>query len=114
MNSLNQIIIEGELVKDFELKECSAGVKMCTATIATKRSYRTSFGESVDEVSWIEIESYGNLAEACNKHGKKSRWIRVVGRLKQNKWIDSDEKSHSGVVIVAEHIEFMPKGFNRG
>ena len=31
--------------------------------------------------------------------------VRIVGRLKQNKWTDKDGVSHSEVQIMAEHIE---------
>lgn len=32
--------------------------------------------------------------------------VRVVGRLKQDRWTDPDGKPHSRVLIVAEHVEF--------
>ena len=35
--------------------------------------------------------------------------MRVVGRLKQNRWKDNDGKNVSKVFIVAEHIEYKPK-----
>ena len=44
----------------------------------------------------------------CVKWCPKGRGIRVVGRLKQNRWKDDAGKSHSRVKIIAEHIEFKP------
>jgi single-strand DNA-binding protein len=35
--------------------------------------------------------------------------VRVVGRLKQDRWNDRDGKSRSKVTIVAEHVEFRPE-----
>jgi single-strand DNA-binding protein len=35
--------------------------------------------------------------------------VRVVGRLKQDKWTDPDGKPHSRIFIVAEHVEFKPQ-----
>jgi len=32
-----------------------------------------------------------------------------VGRLKQDRWTDTDGKPHSRVEIVAEHVEFKPQ-----
>ena len=32
-----------------------------------------------------------------------------MGRLKQDRWTDTDGKPHSRVLIVAEHVEFKPQ-----
>jgi single-strand DNA-binding protein len=41
--------------------------------------------------------------------GKKGRGVRVVGRLKQDRWTGNDGKQHSKIAIVAEHVEFRPE-----
>jgi single-strand DNA-binding protein len=35
--------------------------------------------------------------------------VRVVGRLKQDRWTGTDGKPRSAVKIVAEHVEFKPR-----
>jgi len=35
--------------------------------------------------------------------------VRVVGRLKQDRWTDADGRPRSRVLIVAEHVEFKPQ-----
>jgi len=35
--------------------------------------------------------------------------VRVVGRLKQDRWEDPEGKTRSKVHIVAEHVEFKPR-----
>jgi single-strand DNA-binding protein len=49
------------------------------------------------------------LAEACNNLGKKGRGVRVVGRLKQDRWTGNDGKQRSRISIVAEHVAFRPE-----
>lgn len=50
--------------------------------------------------------TWGNLAENLKKvNVKKGRGVRVVGRLKQERWKDAEGKSHSKIFVVAEHIE---------
>ena len=39
---------------------------------------------------------------------QKGRGVRVVGRLKQDRWADQEGKNHDRVKIVAEHVEFKP------
>lgn len=108
MNALNSIIVEGNLTRNPEVKDLGNGGKVCTLSIAVNRTYKTADGTETDEVSYFEIDAYGNLADACLKWASKGRGIRVVGRLKQNRWKGDDGKSHSKVVIIAEHIEFKP------
>jgi single-strand DNA-binding protein len=60
------------------------------------------------ETSYFDVETWGKLAEACYSKSQKGRGVRVVGRLKQNRWNDPDGKPHSRVTIVAEHVEFRP------
>jgi single-strand DNA-binding protein len=45
----------------------------------------------------------------CGEYLKKGRGVRVVGRLKQDRWTDPDGKPRSRVEIVAEHVEFKPQ-----
>jgi single-strand DNA-binding protein len=35
--------------------------------------------------------------------------VRVVGRLKQERWTGPDGKAQAKILIVAEHVEFRPE-----
>ena len=61
-----------------------------------------------NEVSFIETVTWGKLATVCAKHLTKGRGVRVIGRLKQERWEDNEGNARSKVVIVAEHVEFKP------
>ena len=61
------------------------------------------------EVSFFDVESWSKLAEICREKAQKGRGVRVVGRLKQERWNGNDGKTRSKVVIVAEHVEFRPE-----
>lgn len=107
MNSLNSILIEGNLTRDPELKHTPSGAYVCSMSIASNRWYKQ--GESVEkEVSFFDIEAWSKLAEACGGRLKKGRGVRVVGRLKQERWTDAEGKQRSKIKIVAEHVEFKP------
>jgi single-strand DNA-binding protein len=107
MNNLNSILIEGNLVRDPLLRSTPKGTPVCTFSLASNRVYRQDNGFE-KEVSFFEIETWSRLAEACHDKGHKGRGVRVVGRLKQNRWTDTEGKKHSSVTIVAEHVEFRP------
>ena len=108
MNQLNSLILEGNLVKDAVLAEPAPGFKKCNFSVGVNRFYKNKKNEDVNEVSFFEVEAYGKMAEYCETKAKKGRGVRVVGRLKQDTWKDSDGKSFSKVYVVAEHIEYKP------
>lgn len=109
MDNFNSIILEGNLVRNPEARETPKGTVVCQFSIAVNKKYKTQDGERRDEVSFFDIESWGNLASSCMRYCTKGRGVRVVGRLKQSRWQDTEGKNHSKVKIVAEHIDFKPR-----
>jgi single-strand DNA-binding protein len=108
MNNLNSILIEGNLIRDPILQSTPKGTPVCTFSIASNRYYKSDGGFG-KEVSFFNIEAWSKLAESCYNLGHKGRGVRVVGRLKQDRWTGSDGNPHSKISIVAEHVEFRPE-----
>ena len=106
--NLNSILLEGNLARDPELRYTPKDTPVCTLVVASQRTYKVD-GERVEEVSFIEATTWGKLATVCAEHLQKGRGIRVVGRIKQERWEDPDGNSCSKVLIVAEHVEFQPR-----
>jgi len=108
MNSLNSILVEGNLVRDPALSKTPRGTQVCTFSVASNRYYKVD-NEAQKEVSFFDVEVWGpKLVETCAEILKKGRGVRVVGRLKQDRWAGSDGKNHSRIKIVGEHVEFKP------
>jgi single-strand DNA-binding protein len=112
MNNLKSVVIEGNLVRDPVFKTTPKGTPLCTFSLASNRYYK-QFGENgssdmQEEVSFFDVTTWAKLAESCRDNGSKGRGVRVVGRLKQERWQDDEGKQHSKVSIVAEHVEFRP------
>jgi single-strand DNA-binding protein len=107
MNNLNSVLIEGNLVRDPEHGTTSKGMPFCRFSMASNRSYKQDDGYQ-EEVSFFDVTAWSRLAEVCGEHLKKGRGVRVVGRLKQDRWTDSEGKNRNRVQIVAEHVEFKP------
>ena len=107
MNNLNSILIEGNMVRDPLFRSTPKGTSVCSFTIASNRFYRQD-SNLEKEVGFFEVEAWGRLADACSNQGHKGRGVRVVGRLKQDRWTGNDGKNHNKVAIVAEHVEYRP------
>lgn len=107
MNSLNQIILEGNVCRQPELRQSASGTNVCVIPIAVNRSYKNVRGENTEEVSFFDITSFGKTAEVCAKYATIGRHVRIVGRLKQDRWKNLEGKSMSRVNIIAEHVELL-------
>ena len=104
MNPINSLVVEGT-AENFKSNE-----KCAEFQISVKRFYRNANGENVEETSVFDCEACGNLKNYLVKgfDKKSERSVRVVGRLKQNRWQDETGKYHSKTVVICEHIEFKP------
>jgi single-strand DNA-binding protein len=91
-----------------ELSYTPKGTAVCTFAVACNRFFKQE-EETQKEVSFFDVSAWSRQAEVCAEYLKKGRGVRVVGRLKQDRWTDSDGKPHSRVLIIAEHVEFKPQ-----
>jgi single-strand DNA-binding protein len=55
---------------------------------------------------FITIQAWGALAKSCLSYLHKGRGVRVVGRLRQERWTDKDGGNRERILVVAEHVEF--------
>lgn len=107
MNALNSILLEGNLVRDPSSKVLPSGMPVCDFVVASNRTYKQN--EAFEkEVSYFDVEAWSRLGSACAQNLTRGRGVRVVGRLKQDRWLDSQGKQRSRIKIVAEHVEFKP------
>lgn len=108
MNQLNSVLIEGNLTRDPELKYTARGTAICTLSIAHNRFFKRNT-EWEKEASFFDAVVFGRQAETCSEYLSKGRGVRVVGRLKQECWQDTQGNNRSKIRIVAEHVEFKSK-----
>ena len=84
------------------------GAPVCSFSVACNRYYKQ--GEELEEeVSYFYVTVWNRLAEVYKEYLAKGRGVRVVGRLKQNRWEDPEGKTRSQVHIVADHVAFKPR-----
>ena len=94
MNNLNSVLIEGNLTKDPELSYTPNGKAVSTLRIATNRYFKQD-DEYQEEASFFDVTVWAKQAEACAEYLKKGRGVRVVGRLKQDRWQDPEGNNRS-------------------
>ena len=111
MNNLNSVLIEGNLTRDPELSYTGKGTAVAKLGVANNRWFKQE-EELQKETSFFDVTVWGRQAEVCEQYLKKGRGVRVVGRLKQDRWQDPEGNPHSKIEIVAEHVEFRPERKN--
>jgi len=55
---------------------------------------------------FINIQVWGSLAKNCGTYLHKGKGVRVVGRLKQERWSDKDGGKRERIIVITEHVEF--------
>ena len=102
MNNMNSLILEGVVIGEPHYLEATQRLEFA---IDSSRVFKNASGEDVIEHYQFDVVSYGEYGKNLLKSLKSCTGVRIVGRLKQNKWTDSEGASHSEVQIMAEHIE---------
>jgi len=107
MNNLNDVLLEGNLTADAEIKTLVSGTMLCIFGIAVNRSYKQD-DEWRTEVSYFLCEAWGKIAEYAQNKLQKGRGVRITGRLKQDRWTDESGNNRQAVKIIADRLEFAP------
>jgi single-strand DNA-binding protein len=106
MNAVNSIVIEGNVVKKPEVRKTPRGTSVCTVRVAVNRWFKGQDGSMQEDTSFFDVDAWGALAESCVERCDKGRGVRVVGRLRQSRWVDTEGKNKSRVIVVADNLEF--------
>ncbi len=108
MRQMNSIVVEGNLTRDPDFRQTPKGTSVCMLSVASNRYYKVD-EETRSEVSFFNVETWAKVAETCNEYLKKGRGVRVIGRLKQDRWVDQEGKNRDRVLIVASQVDFKPQ-----
>lgn len=108
MASVNKVILLGNLTRDPELRYTPQGSAVCEFALALNHTYTNKqTGQKVEEVSFIDIVSWGRTAEICAEYLKKGRQVFIEGRLKQDRWESPEGKKMSKIRVTAENVQFV-------
>ena len=106
--SYNKVFLMGNLTRDPETRVTPGGMTITKLGLAVNRRYRTKEGEQREEVTFVDIDAFGNQAETIQKYCTKGSGIFVEGRLRLDQWQDKntgDNRSKLGVVL--EGFQFV-------
>ena len=76
----NQIIV-GNLGRNPEMRYTPEGQPVTDFSVAVNRQYTNKAGETIKDVVWFRVSSWGKQAEVVNQYLKKGSKVLVEGRL---------------------------------
>ena len=108
MANLNKVMLIGNLTRDPEIKYTPKGTAIAAFGLAVNRNYTTETGEKREEVTFIDVDAFGRVAEIIGEYCKKGRPLFVEGRLKLDTWDDkASGQKRSKLKVMVENIQLL-------
>src|SRR5437867_2509858 len=114
MSSLNKILLLGNLTRDPELRYAPNGTAVTRFGLAVNTPRAGQGDDRKDEVCFVDIVAFGRQAETASEYLAKGRAALVEGRLQWRSWEGQDGQKRSKHEVIAERIQFMPRGREEG
>ncbi|MDE5721996.1 MAG: single-stranded DNA-binding protein [Clostridia bacterium] len=102
---MNKVFLIGNLTKDPELTETSAGVALCRFSIAVNRSYVGANNER--KTDFFNCVAWRGLGENIAKYTSKGDKVAVNGSFEQDNYEDAQGVKRTSYTLVVRDIEFL-------
>jgi len=106
--NINRVILTGNLTRDPELRETSAGLPVCSLRIATTTQRKSPDGDGYkDKPNYFNVTVWGNQGENAARYLAKGRPVAIDGRLEWHEWDAQDGTKRSAIDIIADSVQFL-------
>ncbi len=113
MASFNKVILIGNMTADPELKQTTAGISVCSFSIAVNRRFaRTEQGQQ--NVDFINIVTWRQSAEFVSRYFKKGNPILICGQLQTRSWTDNQGQKRYATEVIADEVSFVTSAAQSG
>lgn len=102
MPALNKVQLIGNLGADPETRFTPGGKKVTKFSVAVSRRWRDADGEQKQATDWINIETWGGLAETCETYLKKGSLVYIEGRLQTDRYEVEGETRYYTKVVASD------------
>ncbi len=107
---INKAFIYGNLTRDPELKSLPSGMQVCEIGVATNRVWKDKNGAKQESTDYHNVVVFGRQAETVKQYLSKGNGVFVEGRIQTRSWDAQDGTKRYRTEIVADRIQFGPKG----
>lgn len=99
---MNRVILIGNLTRDPEGGTTTNNIAFSKFSIAVNRRFSTT-----NEVDFLNIVCWRQLAENCNKFLSKGKKVAVSGSIQVRNYETQSGEKKTAVDIVADEVEFL-------
>ena len=97
---LNQLILQGRLTKDVEVRETQSGKKVYNFSLATDNRRK-------DESSFINCTAFDAVGENLAKYCHKGDMICIIGAINQRRYTTKEGDDRSVIEVLVDSVEFL-------
>ena len=102
---LNQISVQGRIVRDPELRRTASGKAVTSFTLACDRDFKNSqTGEK--EVDFLDCVAWNSTAELVEKYFRKGQMAVATGRLQIRQYTDKNGQKRRQAEILVSNVYF--------
>ena len=97
---LNTICLVGRLTREVEYYPGDDSKKAAV-------NYSLAFNQGTEDAGFVNVKSFGGLADTINEWLVKGDKIAITGRLMQRKFKRKDGSNGSEIIVIADAVEFI-------
>lgn len=101
---MNTLSVIGHLGRDPETKYLPDGKTVCSFSIAVDRK---NGKKEKQAPMWLQVGTFGKLAEVCQQYLKKGRQVAVTGSIDIHEYTARDGAARTTVNVVAMQVDFL-------
>ncbi|MEO0255340.1 MAG: single-stranded DNA-binding protein [candidate division WOR-3 bacterium] len=108
--NMNLVILSGRLVQDPEIRFTPQGRAISRFRLASTRPYRDpSTGDWKEDTLFVNVVTFGALAERVNQKLSKGSPVFIEGRLQSRTFETQNGEKRSVVEVVGLRVQFLEK-----
>jgi single-strand DNA-binding protein len=104
--TMNKLTIIGNLTRDPELRTTSAGVSVCSFTVAVNRRNRNNQTGQAD-ADFFRVSAWRERGETCAKYLTKGKKVCVIGPVSVKTYQANDGTTKASLEVTADEVEFL-------
>ena len=105
-----QTLIIGNVGRDAELRQTSAGVAVCNFSVAVNRRWTDrEAGEVQERTTWFRVTAWRRQAEVCAEYVRKGMRVMVEGDAAASAWVDGEGQARATLELNAREVKFLSR-----
>ena len=97
----------GNLGRDPEMRFMADGKAVTNFSYAITEKYKDKTGQQQEVTEWVNVATFGRLAEIAGEYLKKGSKVYVEGKMKTEKYTDKNGIEKATTKIICEKLEIL-------